>query len=144
VQQGTIISTHYDSLIAKICSFDPINRYNAINKMKRALDELVIQGISHNTPLLRDIFESNSFEKGETSTDFIKDKYGAGFTGRPLSDLAKNNLLAVAASIYLEKLKIKFLNNFPTQCCVYISINSGKYSKIILNQSNNSIYSVRF
>ena len=144
VQQGTIISTHYDSLIAKICSFDPINRSNAINKMKTALDGLVIQGISHNTPLLRDIFESNSFEKGETSTDFIKNKYGAGFTGRPLSDLAKNNLLAVAASIYLEKLKIKFLNNFPTQCCVYISINSGKYSKIILNQSNNSIYSVRF
>lgn len=54
VREGSEISVYYDPMICKLVSYGK-NRGEAINRGKHALDSYVIQGVSHNIPLLRDI-----------------------------------------------------------------------------------------
>src|SRR5439155_10676474 len=66
VEDGTVISSHYDSLIAKIVVFDG-NRRLAITRARRALDELVVEGVPTTRDVLQDILASDEFQSGEHS-----------------------------------------------------------------------------
>jgi acetyl-CoA carboxylase biotin carboxylase subunit len=72
VEDGTMISPHYDSLIAKIVVWDG-NRRLAIRRALRALDELVIEGVPTTQDVLRDILSSDEFRSGEYSTSFLEE-----------------------------------------------------------------------
>ena len=147
VEQGSIISTHYDNLIGKICTFDSKSRSGAISKMKVALDELVVSGLSHNTPLLRDITENKAFKAGETTTDFIKNEYPSGFQGRSLSTKQRNDLAATAAVLYHDNDSTKYrLFNFreeKMQNLYYVSINGGSYSRVQVSVDNSASLSFK-
>jgi len=54
VREGSEISVYYDPMICKLVTYGK-TRMEAINLGKTALDSYVIQGVSHNIPLLRDI-----------------------------------------------------------------------------------------
>lgn len=54
VREGSEISVYYDPMICKLVSYGA-NRKEAIARGKSALDSYVIQGVSHNISLLRDI-----------------------------------------------------------------------------------------
>src|SRR4029077_8344477 len=75
VEDGTTISPHYDSLIAKLIVVDG-NRRLAIARAKRALDELVIEGVPTTRDVLRDILDSDEFRSGEYSTSFLEEAGG--------------------------------------------------------------------
>jgi len=75
VEDGTVISPHYDSLIAKIVVRDG-NRRLAVNRALRALAELEVEGVSTTRDVLRDILDSDEFRSGEYSTSFL-DEAGA-------------------------------------------------------------------
>ncbi|MCI9063930.1 MAG: acetyl-CoA carboxylase biotin carboxylase subunit [Clostridia bacterium] len=60
----------YDSMIAKIIVHG-VDRQDAINKMKRALKECVIEGIDTNIEFLYEILSNEKFAKGEYDTSFI-------------------------------------------------------------------------
>src|SRR5260221_157965 len=51
VYEGGEISMFYDPMIAKLCSYGK-TRTEAIGRMRRALDEFYIRGVSHNVPFL--------------------------------------------------------------------------------------------
>src|SRR3954465_328830 len=70
VEDGTVISPHYDSLIAKVVVRDG-NRRLAIARALRALDELEIVGVATTRDVLRDILDSDEFRSGEYSTSFL-------------------------------------------------------------------------
>ena len=72
VEDGTTISPHYDSLIAKLIVVDG-NRRLAIARAQRALDELVIEGVPTTRDVLRDILASDEFRSGEYSTSFLEE-----------------------------------------------------------------------
>ena len=72
VEDGTVISPHYDSLIAKIVVFDG-NRRLAITRARRALDELVVEGVPTTRDVLQDILASDEFQSGEYSTSFLEE-----------------------------------------------------------------------
>ena len=63
----------YDSLIAKIISYGE-NREVALNRMRQALDELVIEGIRTNTPLHRDLVRDMAFRAGGVSIHYLESK----------------------------------------------------------------------
>ncbi len=67
---GSVISPHYDSLVAKLIVHDQ-TRDEAIAKMNGALSEFVIEGIETTLPLHKRIFEDPSFMKGRFSTTFL-------------------------------------------------------------------------
>jgi acetyl-CoA carboxylase biotin carboxylase subunit len=72
VEDGTVISPHYDSLIAKVIVVDG-NRRLAIQRAIRALDELEIDGVPTTRDVLRDILASDEFRSGEYSTSFLEE-----------------------------------------------------------------------
>jgi acetyl-CoA carboxylase biotin carboxylase subunit len=67
----TAVVPHYDSLIAKLITHGQ-NREEAIARMRRALDEFVIEGIKTTIPLHKRIFSDAEFQKGRISTNFLE------------------------------------------------------------------------
>jgi acetyl-CoA carboxylase biotin carboxylase subunit len=69
--QGYELPIYYDSLIAKLVTFDA-TRKGAIQVMKRALQEFRIEPLKTTIPLYRRIMEDADFQRGEFTTDYIK------------------------------------------------------------------------
>ncbi len=71
VYAGYTIPPHYDSMIAKLITVAQ-TREEAISKMKRALDEFVIEGIKTTIPFHRQLFQNEDFLKGNYTTKFME------------------------------------------------------------------------
>jgi acetyl-CoA carboxylase, biotin carboxylase subunit len=71
IETGVEIPSQYDSLIAKLIVHGR-NREEAIVRMRRALEECVIEGIKTTIPLHRRIFDDPDFQKGRFSTSFLE------------------------------------------------------------------------
>ena len=68
--EGKVVSPFYDSLIIQIiCHGD--DRDDAINKMARYLDQVVINGICTNITLIKKILRDEVFIKGEYDTGYL-------------------------------------------------------------------------
>ena len=78
--KGYTIPPYYDSLIAKLIVHAQ-DRKSAILRMKRALEEYIIEGIKTTIPFHLNVLETENFQKGEYSTGFIEEKLmkGRGF-----------------------------------------------------------------
>ena len=72
VYGGYTISPNYDSMIAKIITTDR-KRTEAINKMRRALDEFIIEGIKTTIPFHRKLMDDPNYIKGIYTTKFMED-----------------------------------------------------------------------
>ncbi len=68
---GYTINPFYDSMIAKLIVWDK-TREEAIERMKRALDEFIIDGIKTTIPFHSKLMEHSSFRKGEFDTKFLE------------------------------------------------------------------------
>jgi len=71
IEPGSEITPHYDSLIAKLIVHG-LTREEALARMRRALDECVIEGIKTTIPLHRRILDDPDFQKGRFSTAFLE------------------------------------------------------------------------
>ncbi|MGP4107310.1 acetyl-CoA carboxylase biotin carboxylase subunit [Virgibacillus sp. L01] len=69
---GYSIPPFYDSMIAKLITYGP-TRQEAISRMKRSLDEFVVEGIDTTIPFHRLIMENNVFVKGDFNTKFLEE-----------------------------------------------------------------------
>lgn len=74
VYNGYTIPPTYDSMIAKLIAHGK-TREEAINKMLRALDEFIIEGIESNIDFQIDILNNNIFRLGTFDTSFISKEY---------------------------------------------------------------------
>ena len=74
VYSGYTIPPTYDSMIAKLIAYGK-SREEAINKMLRALDEFVIEGIYNNIDFQIDILNNEKFRLGDFDTSFISKEY---------------------------------------------------------------------
>lgn len=71
IYSGYKIPPYYDSMIAKIIVHGN-TRNEAIAKMKRSLEELVIDGVITNRDFLFDIIKNPNFIRGKFDTSFIE------------------------------------------------------------------------
>ncbi|MBP3463357.1 MAG: acetyl-CoA carboxylase biotin carboxylase subunit [Clostridia bacterium] len=71
IYEGYTIPPNYDSMIAKIIAFGD-TRNEAISKMKRALEETVIEGVDTNIDFLFKIIKNQNFIRGNFDTSFIE------------------------------------------------------------------------
>ena len=71
MQTGAVVSPHYDSMIAKLITHGR-DRQECMARMRRALDEFVIEGIKTTIPLHRRILDDPDFQKGHVSTTFLE------------------------------------------------------------------------
>ena len=72
VYSGYSIPPNYDSMIAKLITTAQ-TRQEAINKMKRALDEFVIEGIKTTIPFHRQLMDDSRYVEGNYTTAFMED-----------------------------------------------------------------------
>ena len=71
VYSGYIIPPHYDSMIAKLITTAQ-TREEAINKMKRALDEFLIEGVKTTIPFHRKLMDHPEYTSGNYDTSFME------------------------------------------------------------------------
>ena len=72
VYSGYVIPPYYDSMIAKLITTAQ-TREEAINKMKRALDEFVIEGVKTTIPFHRQLMDHPDYISGDYTTKFMED-----------------------------------------------------------------------
>ncbi|WP_457618390.1 acetyl-CoA carboxylase biotin carboxylase subunit [Lutibacter sp.] len=72
VYAGYVIPANYDSMIAKLITTAQ-TREVAISKMRRALDEFVIEGIKTTIPFHRQLMDDPDYIAGNYTTKFMED-----------------------------------------------------------------------
>ncbi|HKG43140.1 MAG TPA: acetyl-CoA carboxylase biotin carboxylase subunit [Gaiellaceae bacterium] len=70
VEDGYLVPPHYDSLLGKLIAWDE-TRLQAIERMLRALGELVLEGVPTTRELALDILRSEEFGSGRYSTGYL-------------------------------------------------------------------------
>jgi propionyl-CoA carboxylase alpha chain len=98
VYEGGEISMFYDPMIAKLCTYGK-DRLAAIDRMRRALDEFYVRGVSHNVPFLAALMAHPRFRAGRLTTNFIAEEFKGGFTAAHLPPKDPVVLAAVAAVV---------------------------------------------
>lgn len=73
VYAGYVIPPNYDSMIAKLITVAQ-SRDEVIAKMKRALEEFVIEGIKTTIPFHLKLMENKRFQKGDYNTHFLEEE----------------------------------------------------------------------
>jgi acetyl-CoA carboxylase biotin carboxylase subunit len=71
VYQGYTIPPYYDSMFAKLIAWGA-DRDEAIERMKRALAELTVEGIETSIPFHRVLLQDPRFREAQFSTDFLE------------------------------------------------------------------------
>ena len=71
VYGGYTIPPHYDSMIAKLITVAP-TREEAIAKMARALEEVIIEGIKTTVPFHEKLMQNKDFIDGKYTTKFME------------------------------------------------------------------------
>ncbi|MCP5160116.1 MAG: ATP-grasp domain-containing protein [Hahellaceae bacterium] len=70
IGEDKTVPTYYDNLIAQIIAWGN-NREEAIDRLSAYLDEIVIEGIATNLPLLRIILDDEVFRGGDFDTHYL-------------------------------------------------------------------------
>ena len=71
IQVGYSVPPYYDSLLGKLIVHAP-TRLEALATMRRALDELVIEGVQTTIPLHRRILRNPDFIAGRVDTTWVE------------------------------------------------------------------------
>lgn len=96
VYEGAEVSIHYDPMISKLCAYGR-DREEAIDRMRRALEEYRVEGIRTTLPFFREVMDDPVFVSGKLDTGFI-----SAFNDRRVPepvDQAESDLAAVAAAL---------------------------------------------
>ncbi len=72
VETGDEVSLDYDPMLGKLIVSGP-DRATTVLRLRRALEDYAVLGVTTNLPLLRRIADVQAFAAGETTTSFIKE-----------------------------------------------------------------------
>jgi acetyl-CoA carboxylase biotin carboxylase subunit len=105
--EGYDIPTQYDSMVGKLITYGR-SRQQAIEKMRRALDEFIITGVRTTIPFHRYVFDHPDFVSGNFDTGFIEKHFSdEQVTAQMRSPDEVENIehIAMAAALhyYLQK-----------------------------------------
>jgi len=97
IVDGSVVSIHYDPMLAKVISYAPTRRQSAL-VLADALARARLHGIRTNRDLLVNVLRHPAFLDGATDTAFF-DTHGLTELSAPLSDDATVRLAAIAAAL---------------------------------------------
>ena len=132
VFEGGEISMFYDPMIAKLCTYGK-TRLEAIDRMRRALDEFYVRGVSHNVPFLAALMAHPRFREGRLTTNFIAEEFKGGFTAAHLPPRDPAVLAAIAAVV--ERVRDERAWGAPPKYRSWSEMVSDKDSVVMLNRA---------
>ncbi|OBI50748.1 acetyl/propionyl-CoA carboxylase subuit alpha [Mycobacterium kyorinense] len=97
IVDGSVVSIHYDPMLAKVISYAPTRRQAAL-VLADALARARVHGLRTNRDLLVNVLRHPAFLDGATDTAFF-DTHGLDTLSAPLADAAGIRLSAVAAAL---------------------------------------------
>ncbi len=109
VYEGAEVSIYYDPMISKLATYGA-NRNEAIDRMRRALQEYEVGGIKTTIPFFREVMEDEEFIEGKLDTGFIARFYERK-TEIKIDETSKD--LALIASVIAFSENQKTLNQSP-------------------------------
>jgi acetyl/propionyl-CoA carboxylase alpha subunit len=80
ISEGVTVTPYYDSLLAKLIAWGE-TRAVAIVRMRRALEEYQIAGVTTNLRLYRALMNSTRFLGGQFDTGFVEERFAATGAG---------------------------------------------------------------
>ena len=155
IREGSEVSMFYDPMIAKLITHGE-NRDSAIENMTNAIDQYVIDGLSHNLNFLSSIMQNKTFRSGYTTTDFIEQEYSDGFQGEAINEKEYEIYASILSGCYmLDQMKLdpfyenekKYVIKFEDKSIdsiiqkdgdgFLIQINNNQYHLSLSMQSND-------
>ncbi len=112
VESGSVISTHYDPMIAKLITHGK-DRAEAQRKMSAALSKLNCLGLTTNQDFLKAILANSDFQAGKYDTHFLQKQ----FSYSKEQSQQTMEAAAIAASVFDKaerESKRTFLQNMPS------------------------------
>ncbi|BBY24769.1 acetyl/propionyl/methylcrotonyl-CoA carboxylase subunit alpha [Mycobacterium stomatepiae] len=97
IVDGSVVSIHYDPMLAKVISYAPTRRQSAL-VLADALARTRLHGLRTNRELLVNVLRHPAFLDGATDTAFF-DTHGLAQLSAPLADAAVVRLSAIAAAL---------------------------------------------
>ena len=94
VEAGDEVSLDYDPMLAKLIVFGS-DRETAVLRLRRALGDYAVLGVTTNLPLLERIAEEPAFAAGETTTGFLEEH---GLLEEPAPEPPPREALLLAAA----------------------------------------------
>ena len=108
VYEGAEVSIYYDPMISKLATWGR-TRVEAIERMRRALDEYTVGGIKTTLPFFREVMGDEEFVAGRLDTSFIsrfnERRAAATPNAAALSDeeTARRDIAAIAAALHYSE-----------------------------------------
>jgi acetyl/propionyl-CoA carboxylase alpha subunit len=97
VEDGSVVSVHYDPMLAKVIAWAP-TRLEAAQRLAAALAAAEVHGVTTNRDLLVRILREPEFLAGRTDTGYLE-RHDPAILGAPPTDAATLRLHALAAAL---------------------------------------------
>ena len=110
VTEGDEVSIHYDPMISKLAAWGS-DRNEAIDRMRRALDEYAVGGIKTTLPFFREIVRDEEFINARLDTAFIANFYERRNRRQPEVDTHSSS---VQQDIAIIAAALSYARNQPT------------------------------
>ena len=98
IDEGGEVSMFYDPMIAKLITYGA-DRSDATARMRAALDQFVIRGVTSNIPFLSALMAHPKFVSGEINTNMIAEEYPEGYDTATAIPEDLTILISVAAAM---------------------------------------------
>ena len=131
ISPGSEVSLYYDPMISKLAVHSK-DRISAINLMINSLQNYYLSGLENNIDFLIAILEDKKFQKGEISTNFIKEKFKNGYSSNLTMTDDKRQKFGIIAMLMYAKQSYNLSNVISKNFSVKISED---YLSIFLNEA---------
>ncbi len=112
VYQGFRVPVEYDPLVAKIVSWGE-DRMQALTRMRRALEETVVEGVASNVSFHRWLFAQPAFILGDVHTGFLAESYHPAAL-QPTTEAENVALLAASLHAYGRARSVRPVERGPS------------------------------
>jgi acetyl/propionyl-CoA carboxylase alpha subunit len=113
VESGSEVSIYYDPMIAKVIAWG-VDRGQAVDRLRWALERLSVQGLRTNRELLIHLLDHPAFWVGELSTHFI-DEHMSEVLGAPVSaDAVRDAAWAITLHGHAQRAAARILPSLRT------------------------------
>ena len=120
ISPGSEVSLYYDPMISKLAVHSK-DRISAINLMINSLQNYYLSGLENNIDFLIAILEDKKFQKGEISTNFIKEKFKNGYSSNLTMTDDKRQKFGIIAMLMYAKQSYNLSNVISKNFSVKIS-----------------------